>query len=120
MRGSPDEITGELVEGGGEIVVSVRIPSAGSAVSRDLRQRVVLSRDEVSGISVRELDRVRTAAFAVSAVAVATTAVIAALSGPSGGSREDPGPPETEEGAVLPAWSDGLSLIPLVLGRSPP
>ncbi len=97
------EVEGELIGVDEELVrLSVRLTSENeSAFARDLNQRLVLPRDHIVALEVKELDQAKTGATIAAAAAVVTVAVLKAISG-SGRSPAQPPPPDGPgEGSIV-------------------
>jgi hypothetical protein len=99
------EVEGELIGvDEGLVRLSVRLTSENeNAFARDLDQRLVMPRDHIVALEVRELDQAKTGASIAVAAAVVTVAVVQAISG-SGRSPAQPPPPNggTEGSIVRP------------------
>jgi hypothetical protein len=99
---SLQEVDGLLERWGDEVVLAVRVPSGEGAIERDLRNRVILSPNEVIAVEVRERDRARTAILTAGLTAVGVGAVVAAISGVFGGSTNTD--PPVEEDSRVPIF----------------
>lgn len=99
-------LSGELEGWADEVVLSVPLPSLAGSPGGALRQRVVLTPQEILDVDVRELHRGRTAALSgVIAVGV-TAAIFAVFRGLSSSEDFDPTDPPDES-----------SRVPVPLGR---
>ena len=95
------EVSGQLLQWDGEVMVSAALQAAGAgANSSGLRQRFVVDEDDIVGVDIRELDRTRTGIFVGSVAVVAGSAIVWVVSQLTGGGTAaptdppDPGPSE--------------------------
>ncbi|MBI4539215.1 MAG: hypothetical protein HY704_06890 [Gemmatimonadetes bacterium] len=96
------QVSGELLGWGEQVLISAAVPAADGMVDRGLRQRIIVARDEVVAVEVRELDRVRTVVLVAGVAAGATAAIVGAFTGGGGeGSRPEP-PDGPGEGIRVP------------------
>lgn len=95
------EVSGQLLQWDGEVMVSAALQAAGAgANSSTLRQRFVVDEENILGVDVRELDRTRTGLFVGGVAVVAGSAIVWVVSQLTGGGTAaptnppDPGPTE--------------------------
>ncbi len=90
------EVSGELLQWEPEVLLSAALSPAGARVDPRLRQRLVMSPENVVAIDVREVDRTRTGLLVGGVVAVAGSAVAWAVVNLLRGSAGTPETPPTD------------------------
>ena len=88
------EVSGQLLQWDGEVMVSAALQAAGAgANSSSLRQRFVVDQEDILGVDIRELDRTRTGLFVGGVAVVAGSAIVWVVSQLAGGGTAATNPP---------------------------
>lgn len=90
------EVSGQLLQWDGEVMVSAALRTAGAGANgSNLRQRFVVDEEDILGVDIRELDRTRTGLFVGGVAVVAGSAIVWVVSQLAGGGTAAPTDPPT-------------------------